>query len=192
MHAYIKTVIKVTACIAFVAGLVGWHFAGNIRAYFRFKELCGIEGGLKVVVPLRKNVGWLARLNDGGLMVASFKEVAFVRIPDANGRFFDYRYRSGRIEEESSYGKVPAIESNSAMYEVRWVDEPLLNEIRTNRSGYEVREISTKHLAARWYQIGFRTFNQLETLFEAPSGQACYPWDGFFDSKNQAKLFSKE
>ena len=190
MHKYIKAVAKFTAGIALAAVLVGWYFADNIRGYYRFKELCRTDGGLKVINSLRKNVGWLAQSKDGGLIVASFKDVAFVRIPDASGRLFDYRYISGRIEEESSYDKVPANEAASVIYEVHRVDEPLLDEVRTNRSGYEIREISTKHLMVRWYQIGFRTFNQDKTLFAAPSGQACYSWDGFFVSENQAKFFS--
>jgi hypothetical protein len=165
------------------------YFATNIRGYYRFKELCAQEGGLRVYQHLTPNVGWQAKKHWGHMGVAHMERVAFARYSD-NGTLLDMRYRAGPTGVESSYEIKPADEPLPVVYELRSVNESLPGELRTSRSGYEVREIATGKLLVRWYQIGFSMFDQDKTLLAAPSGQACSPVDGFWDSANQAKYFA--
>jgi hypothetical protein len=181
-----KFIAKTIAGIAFAAVFVGWYFSDNIRGYYRFKELCETDGGLKVFHPLQKLVGWRARKGD--FSIAAVKNVAFVRYVD-RGLEFDARYRSGLVSSERSYDISPAHEGEPILYELRWINERLPDETRMGRSGYEVREIATERLMIRWYQIGYSTFDQDRTLLAAPSGQACYSLGEFFSPDNQSKYF---
>jgi hypothetical protein len=186
VHKSIKFVTKVVAGVALAIGLVGLYFADNIRGYYRFKELCETDGGLMVLHPMKKHVGWRGRKGDYSF--ASFKDVAFVRYVD--GAEYDVRYRSGLISNDLSYDVSPASEAEPVLYEIRWISERLPNEIRTSRSGFEIREIATGRLMVRWYQIGYSTFNQDRTLLAAPSGQTCKDWRSFFAQESQPKYFS--
>ena len=55
------------------------YFGDNIRGYYRFKELCETEGGLKVFRPLLKNVGWQASSYEDARSAAHFTQIAFAR-----------------------------------------------------------------------------------------------------------------
>jgi hypothetical protein len=180
--------VAVIAVGVVVAGAT--YFAENIRGYYRFKELCETEGGLRVLHPLQKGVGWRVSSHGGGLEAASFRDVAFVRMPNAQGQLMDFRYRGGRSWDERSYEATPIDEAKPVIYEIKWTDERLPGERRTSRSGWEMREIATGRLMARWYQIGYSTFDQDRTLLAAPSGQACHRWNAFFTAENQAKYFA--
>lgn len=182
---------KFAAVAAGVIAIGAAYFADNIRGYYRFKEICEAEGGLRVLHPLQRGVGWFSPQRGGGLDAAAFRGVAFVRFQDAGGARMDYRYRAGPIRDLRSYQATPADESKPTIYEIRSVNEGIPSERRTSRSGYEVTEIATGRLMLRWYQIGYSTFNQDRTLFAAPSGQACHRASAFFDPVNQAKYFSE-
>jgi hypothetical protein len=182
-----KTQMRLVAISLVVAGVMLAYFSDNIRGYYRFKGLCETEGGLRVLHPLRRGVGWLGRKGDHSL--AAFPDVAFLRYRD--GAEFDVRYRSGLVSDERSYDTSPAHKDNEVTYELRWISESLPNEVRATRSCYEVREITTGVVMLRWCQIGYSTFRQDRTLLAAPSGQACYFAGDFFASENQPRYFVK-
>lgn len=186
MRKAMKAIVIVVVVI--FGGLL--YFADNIRGYYRFKEMCGVEGGLRVYHPLKKGVGWMTMKHGGRLGMAQMKDVAFVRYAD-QGLLFDMRYRSGPLGVEASYEIAPADETKPVVYELRVVDERLAGERRTSRSGYEVREIASDRLMLRWYQIAYSTFDQDKTLLAAPSAQACHAVDDFFSSDNYPKYFAK-
>jgi len=174
--------------VGVAVGVIGLYFSSNVRGYYRFKEICEKEGGLRVFHPLKKGAGWKAKKHWGHLMAAHLEHVAFVRYVD--GAEYDIRYRGGLVGLDESYDISLADEKKPVVYELVAINQSLAGETRTSRSGYEVREIATGRLMVRWYQIGYSTFDQDHTLLAAPSGQACYFAGDFSTPENQAKYFS--
>lgn len=81
-------------------------FFSNIKGYYRFKQYCEAEGGLRVYEPLEKNVGWLADDFENARLVALLDRGDFVRYTDKNGReIYDMRYLGGNPVSDSSYEK---------------------------------------------------------------------------------------
>ena len=165
------------------------YFSDNIRGYYRFKELCETEGGLKVFHPMQKNVGWVAKKHWGHLSAAHMQNVAFARYVDGDGSEYDIRYRSGPIGDDRSYDITPADKNRPAIYSLVSFSEDVPGASRTSRSGYEVREISSGQVMVRWSQIGYSTFDQDHTLLAAPSGQVCHSWHDFDTPESEAKYF---
>lgn len=166
------------------------YFGDNIRGYYRFKELCETEGGLKVFRPLLKNVGWQASSYEDARSAAHFTQIAFARFTDAkDGRSYDLRYLGGHPADDSSYEKLAAKPDTPVVYAWNWVAETLPGEVRTSRSGLKVIDIATGKVQMQWLQIGYRTFDQDRTLLAAPSGNACHSWSGIWEPQNQSKYF---
>ena len=176
MHKYIKVVAKFTAGIALAAGLAGWHFADNIRGYYRFKEVCGKEAGLWVSTKLDKDVGWWSEHDHIGYarIAAESQSVAFVRYRDSkDGNLYDVRYESGSRSDESSYQRVPADLGRPVIYSWKYINEAVAGELRLGRSGYEIRDARSKQLVARFYYFGYSKFAPDRTILASPSGEAC-------------------
>lgn len=185
-------------------------FFDNIRGYYRFKELCEAEGGLRVYHKLQKDVGWTVTPTDpifaeeSARAIASFDHVQFARYTDKkDGITYDLRYFGQRDnwrdkQNKSLYDRKLADLSKPVIYEWRDINEHILGESRTSRSGNEVWGITSKQLMLRWYEIRHSTFNQDKTLLGAPSNEQCpklpKKWShdmGIFDPKNIEQYFAQ-
>lgn len=163
------------------------YFAENIIGYYRFQKLCESEGGVRILHPLRKDVGWLAP--EGTLGLAAMYGVGFTRF-ERGGMFFDRRYKGrGLPLQPSSYDERPANTSIQVIYELTNFNESVAGFTRTNISGYEVREIPSGRLMIRWTQVGYSKFDQDRTLFAAPSSEVCYYAGEFANRTNAERYF---
>jgi hypothetical protein len=173
--------------LAMSIAVLAW-FAPNIYGNYRFKAICEKEGGLRVFHQLRRGVPWQSN-SFGSYGVAGRGAVSFVRLPHPARGLLDYRYRSGPVDDDRSYEVTPADPSTQPVYEIRSIQEPLADELRLARSGYEVREIATDRLMLRWYQFRYELFDQDKTLLAAPSGVFCHKSGDFFELSNFNKYF---
>ena len=82
MKELVMRLLKLAIWPLAAALVIGLYFAVNIKGYYRFKELCAKEAGLKVSQPLERGVGWLAHKNEAGYLLYFYKDIAFVRYVD--------------------------------------------------------------------------------------------------------------
>ncbi len=150
-------------------------FFGNIKGYYRFKQYCEVEGGLRVYEPLEKNVGWLAQDEYAAKQAAFFSGVGFVRYTDkANGKTYDVKYIGGKPQRDESYIKEDSNEAQVVRYVWKFIDLPISNELRLSRSGYEVFDSNKNQLAVSFYMIGYSILDPIYTILGSPSGQFCF------------------
>lgn len=179
-----RLVVKVARVVLAVPVAVLVYFAPNIHGYYRFQQICEEEGGLRIYGKIRKGEGWLAD-EHGRYDPASFEGVSFVRKPDSHGRVVDYRFKGGRPGDERSYEATPANPSIAVAYQIKTVVGQLVpGELRLERSGYEVSDVSTGQVMVRWYQFRYSRFDRDRTLLAAPSGVYCHLSNGFFEPGN--------
>jgi hypothetical protein len=184
-----RTLTKVAFFVLAVPVGILAYFAPNIRGHYRFKEVCNAEGGLRVHQKLKRNVGWLVTGADPTWPL-TLEHVAFTRGKNRFGKVTDYRYLGGhgpmwRNSEE------PADLATSVAYEVRWINEQVPNELRLHKYGYEIRDITTGGILARWYQFNYGTFDQDRTILAAPSGVICHDRRQFSSPSTYERLFGE-
>ena len=166
--------------------VIGLYFAGNIKGYYRFKELCAKEAGLKVYQPLERGVGWLddgRRIYDAGPMTHE-DAVAFVRYRnEEDGQWYDV-YRTQRVKVgDDPFAQQPADLSKPVIYQRRWSTNKLPNEVRMGITKNEFIDLRTNQTAATYTQLGYSKFNPENTLLAAPSGIGCPEQGGGTDPK---------
>ena len=177
MNLTVKSLLKFLAWPVGIALLLTLYFADNIKGYYRFKELCVAQAGLKVYQPLERNVGWLV---DGGRLydtqyIDSFEAVAFVRYRNAeDGKWYDV-YRAPKINDgRDGYAQQPADLSKPVVYKSRVINiYDLPNEVRMGSQIMEFIDLRTNKLAASYTELGYSKFNREKTLLAAPSGEVC-------------------
>ena len=173
-----------------VVAAFGLYFSDNIRGYYRFKEACAKEGGLRLFEPIPMDVGWSADSANDARAAAQLKHVAFVRFVDKqDGKAYEVRYLKGNPGDDSSYETTSANLAVPVAYAWHWVSENVPGELRMTRSGVRVVNLATGRIALQWEQIGYSTFDPNRTLLAAPSGNACHSWAGIWAEENQAKYF---
>jgi hypothetical protein len=155
---------------------IALFFASNIRGYYRFKEICARDAGVRVYQPLERNVGWTVgggRMLDTALPVR-YPEVAFVRYRnEKDGNWFDvYRVPKLKVGDDG-FAQQPADLSKPVIYEYRWHHEVLNDELRMSATLYEVIDLRTSKNAATYTTFGYSKFDRDKTLLAAPSGVGC-------------------
>lgn len=156
--------------------VVGLFFSSNIRGYYRFKEICEKEAGLKVFIPIERNVGWRIRgerMEDAGFPLL-LNDVPFVRYRSVkDGNLYDV-FRIPKVKVgDSGIAQKPADMSKAVAYEydVRTVDLP--NELRTGAQHFEVMDLRSDKLAVRYSRFSFGKFSPDAAILSAPSGESC-------------------
>lgn len=176
MRDALKVFAKIVAGLAIAVCLIGIYFSNNIRGYYRFKDVCEREAGLRVFSKLKSDVGWWTDEDSisGAISAAVSSRIDFVRYKDSgDGVTYDVRYRGGNREDRKSYERTPADMSKDVRYRWKFVNESVPGELRLGRSGYEIFDLHTGQLAARFYFFGYSKFDQDHTLLSAPSGESC-------------------
>lgn len=172
-----RVLLKLLAWLVGLALMIGLYFSDNIRGYYRFKEICAKEAGLKVFRPLERNIGWTVkggRIEDTGMAVY-FKDVAFVRYRnEKDGNLYDV-YRAPKLKVgDPGYAQQPADLNKTVVYQfsVETIHS-LPNEIRTGVQHFDVTELKTSRLAVRYSRLGYSKFDPDKTILGAPSGERC-------------------
>jgi hypothetical protein len=134
------------ACLA-----IPVYFSSNIWGYYRFKQMCSKEGGLKIIEPLEKGVGWRARTECSDCKEGyrdqnhypTLNGIAFLRFQDEkNGELTDMvlippSQPRGQYTEKRN----PADLSKAVVYEYRDIRKKLKDEIRLNSSEFQVVDL---------------------------------------------------
>lgn len=74
-----KPFFKFIIIVSIIPLLIGLYFFDNIKGYYRFKQYCEKEGGLKVYEAIKKGVGLLAKDKDEAHSAALLENIGFVR-----------------------------------------------------------------------------------------------------------------
>lgn len=147
-----------------IAALIGLYFFSNIKGYYRFKEICEKEGGLKVYQPLEKGVGWQTLEFSGASSAKYLLELSdgieYVRFRTAKGEEFDLKRKSQARDSfgNPSYEEIP---SNS-QFEPRYVyaEQQIAFEDlpRTQHYKTTIAEASTKKILVQYQDFVYRPF----------------------------------
>lgn len=149
-------------------------FFSNIKGYYRFKQYCEAEGGLRVYEPLERNVGWSAADYNDAHVAAQFNHTAFVRYED-KGVVYDLRYLGGDPQFENSFERKNFNETNSVLYEIRSINYEGVEDVpRLYRFGYEVLDVKTKKILGAYYMFSYSIFDREKTILAGPSGIDCF------------------
>ncbi len=184
-----RTLTKVAlVALAVPVGILA-YFTPNIRGYYRFKEICEAEGGLRVHQKLKKNVGWMVAAGSSPTWPLHFEHVAFTRSTNSFGKLTDYRYTGG-YGPKWSHSETPADLTVPLVYEVVWINDLVPGELQLQRIGYEIRDIATKAILVRWLQFNYSRFDRNRTILNAPSGIVCQPTHQLSDAANSSKIFN--
>lgn len=164
--------LLIIICVIFLS--VFAFFFSNIKGYYRFKQYCEAEGGLRVYEPLERNVGWLADDKSEAMAAAQLQDVAYVRYYDNSQRAFDVRYKGGFFLNQSSYEIYPS--NMDALPTYHWVNNSveLKSEHRLHLYGKEVYGLKDKKMVARYYIYGYEVFNRSKTILDMPSEEVCH------------------
>lgn len=170
-----KPFFKLSILFLVIPSLIGLYFFDNIKGYYRFKQYCEKEGGLRVYQPLEKNVGWLAEDQEQAKAASLLEYVDYVRYTDKyDENTYDLRYLGGDSQLDTSYEIRPVNKSNIPVYSWSSVGEEVKGELRIRRFGYEVIKIKKSELAALYYSFSYAKFNRSKTLLDMPSRVYCF------------------
>lgn len=166
---------KFIVVVSIIPLLIGLYFFDNIKGYWRFKQYCAKEGGLRVYQPLEKNVGWLAGDQEQAKAASLLAYVNYARyIDEYDGNAYDLRYLGGDSQLDTSYEIKPENRSNTPVYSWKSVGEEVKGELRMRRFGYEVIKIEKSELSALYYSFSYSKFNRSKTILDIPSKVYCF------------------
>ncbi len=176
MNASVKKILLLLMWPTGLILLVALYFASNIRGYYRFKEICVRDGGVRVYQPLERDVGWTVgrgRMQDTGMPVV-FPEVAFARYRnEEDGQWYDvYRVPKVKVGDDG-FAQQPADLSKPVVYEYRSRNQDLKDELRMSATSKEVIDLRNSKVAATYTTFGYSQFEPSNTLLAAPSGSEC-------------------
>src|SRR5437868_10592772 len=81
-------------------------FFSNIKGYYRFKQYCEAEGGLRVYEPLERNVGWAAKDKEHAAFTSVLDSVGFVRYIENDKELDHFRSEEHTSELQSRFDLV--------------------------------------------------------------------------------------
>lgn len=156
------------------------YFSSNIRGYYRFKEICSIDAGLRVYVPLRRDVGWNASELDAPILLYFYEEIHFVRHSTDGHTFKDLVRTSDRSStSDNGFRAIPLDSSKQPTYNYQTVLENVANETRMYKRGAIVTEVATGKVVATFQDYVYRIF---EPDWGPAQGTSC----STFDKVNEA------
>jgi hypothetical protein len=168
-----KPLTKALIGIAAIAALLGLYFASNIKGYYRFKEICEKEGGLKISETLILDKGWSSDKN-GGLKPLALEGVAFVRFEDGEGTQSGdwYRVKKQRVTDDR-FDKRPINPSNQIKYQYKTTVENMPNELRMQKIEESITDIENGRQVFLYRSFTYEQFERSRTILDAPSAVSC-------------------
>jgi hypothetical protein len=160
-----KPLTKAFIWIAAIASLLGLYFASNIKGYYRFKEICEKEGGLKVYQSLVKGEGWQlldsTETSSAKYLLHVYDGIGFVRYRTAKGDEFDVTRQS---QQRDSFGNLIYLESPSELAlspKYTYVEQRLIVEDseRIQRYRTSISDFSTKKILVDYQDFVYQPFS---------------------------------
>ena len=160
-----KRLLKLTAWPVGIALLIGLYFLDNIRGYYRFKEICEKEAGLRVYEPIQKNKGWQTLIpnsdSKAAYLLSYYNGISYVRFEEKNGILHDLR-RTGEKKNrwDSGFRPEPSASNDQPLYEYHDDLKTVTEEVRINRYASTVTNLQSGKLAVIYQDFTYRLFNQ--------------------------------
>lgn len=140
--------------------LLSLYFADNIKGYYRFKELCAKEAGLKVYQPLERDVGWFSDKNESGYLLYSYPGIAFVRYADKAQSLQDLiRTTEKKDSSDDGFRPEPADAVKQPLYGFRKTIEEVPNESRMTRFKTTVTNLKSGQTVVVYQDFLYRIFS---------------------------------
>jgi hypothetical protein len=161
--------------LGLVFGVLIIWFWSNIQGYYRFKQYCAREGGLKVYGKVLPDQGWLAVGSDPYNYKAPFYlgKVAFVRYQDATGARFDVYAKPNPWPKDPEYIFQPVDKGKPVLYILKYVHESVLNELRLGVNKSIVLSTKNNKEIISYTSVSYSHFDRDKTFLNAPSGEYC-------------------
>lgn len=151
-------------------------FSDNIWGFVRFKSICGADGGLRTYKSLERSVGWIVREGNISYVLAplNMPEVAFVRYRDEqDGQLYDVHREVRKIVSDPGYSRRPADQKIPVIYEYRWSQTKLEDELRLSTMLHEVVDLRTGSVAMTYRTFSYEQFDPSRALLGSPSAVDC-------------------
>lgn len=170
-----KTTYKFISVISIISLLLGFLFFENIKGYYRFKQYCEREGGLKINEFLEGNVIWEAKNKYEAQVASLLKKISYVKFKDeTNGKEYVLRYLGGDPQFDSSFELKEVDENIEAIYLWKSARAEVSGETRLRRFGYEIWDKNNVNIIVRYYGFSYSKFDRDSTLLDMPSYVYCY------------------
>jgi hypothetical protein len=159
---------------------IALFFSDNIRGYYRFKDICAKDAGLHVYVPLKRDVGWVAREIDAPSLLHFYEEVNFVRHSANDHTVKDLVRTPDRSSvSDNGFRTTPPDPSKQPTYSYQTVLETVASELRMYKRGAIVTEVASEKVVATFQDYVYTFF---ETNWGPAQGTSC----SAFNSVNAA------
>ena len=161
-----------------------WYNRDSATGQRKFEALCKEEGGYRVYERLEKNVGWIVdepiagQSSDRYRRPFSFGHVAFVRVPDKQGKWFD------AVRDPDRPGKfilAPADETRPVRYHYRSVRRVFPDDERFQRNQELITDLASGKRAASFTFFYFEWTKPENVILHAPTSQSCKLEPGIYD-----------
>lgn len=158
-----KFILRTLMVLVLVVLLTLLYFSGNIRSYYRFKEICKNEAGLRVKEPIKSGEGWIAPGINGDsnarYLLGSYEGIQYVRYVKTNGIANDFALvKSAQGSGYINYAESSADVRLVPLYEFREIIQKVQTETRLNSYLSEVRNTTTNKLVIRYLNFTYRLF----------------------------------
>lgn len=170
-----KKFFKSIAVISIIPLLIALYFFDNIEGYWRFKQYCEKEGGLRIYQRLDRGAGLLAENKEQAKAASLLKYVDYARYTDKNnGNTYDLRYLGGDSQLDASYEIKFEDQARAPVYLWKSVGEDVKGELRLRRFGYEIVDIKSSKLFSHFYSFSYSKFDRSKTILDSPSSVYCF------------------
>lgn len=153
-------VLKIFAWSVGIALLIGIYFSDNIRGYYRFKNICQKDAGLRVYEPLQKGEGWqTSRKSDAGYLLHYYDGISFVRFLDEKNSPQNLIRTANKNSSSDDGFRLQSIVANkSPRYEYHTEAAALPEEIRINRYISTITNLNSGKFSVIYQDFTYRLF----------------------------------
>lgn len=164
MNATIRKISQILAWHVGIALVIGLYFSDNIRGYYRFKEICAKDAGLRVYEPLQKNEGWQTSApnadSHAGYLLSYYPGISYVRYLDDGGVLRDLkRTDEKKARWDSGFRPQPIDESSQPQYAYDEEFKEVAGEVRMNKRTSKVTNIQSGKIVVTYQDFTYRLFN---------------------------------
>jgi len=166
--------LKFVGYFSIIPLLIGLFFFSNFKGYYRFKNYCANEGGLRVYEQLNRDAGWWAESRYDAQVVAQLKYVEFVRYIDKkDGNAYDLRYVGGNPQRDSSFESIPSDVKKQIKYKWVRIRDDIEDEIRLKKFGHQVLDAASDKILVSYYVLRYEIFDSQHLPLEVATMRFC-------------------
>lgn len=155
-----KPFFKLIIIFLVIPSLIGLYFFDNIKGYWRFKQYCAKDSGLKIYQKAESDKGWLVDSRSAAREVAVLSGVKFARFKDIKtDEYFDVEYISGSVNDNSSFKIGPSDFNIPTEYKWAGFSQVIKGELRLGKYGSELFDNNNNKIMG-FYRFSYAKFNR--------------------------------